>query len=105
MKSVLVVFLCIALSACSPKQEQATAKRSESATIIVPNAGPVSSDPAKPEAAAPQFASEPPAQIAALTMKVDAVLNSHRFRRIAFSIGWRLDVVDQPRPLQVVRKP
>jgi hypothetical protein len=68
LKSVLVVFLCIALSACSPKQEQATAKRGESATIIVPTSGPVSSDPAKPEAAALQFASAPPAQIAALTM-------------------------------------
>ena len=75
MKSVLVVFLCIALGGCSPNQEQATAKRGGSANITVPNAGPVGSDPPKPEAAAPkpeaaalQFASEPPAQIAALSM-------------------------------------
>ena len=67
MKGALVVVLSMALSACSPNQEQATPKRAAPADSAAPKAASVSSDSLKPAAGPPQFVNTPPEQIASLS--------------------------------------
>jgi hypothetical protein len=67
-EGALVVVLSVALSACSPNQEQAAPKQVTPTDGSAPKTGSASSDSPKPAAGPPQFVSTPPVQIAPLSI-------------------------------------
>ncbi len=105
MKDALVVVLSMALSACSPNQEQATPKKVAPADSSAPKAESVSSDSLKPASGPLQFVSTPPEQIASLSTteggkcSIDSVSNKesdtgwivHRDEIITVG-GWVFDM-------------
>jgi hypothetical protein len=88
VKRALFVAVSIALSACSPNEEQASPKRVAPADHTASKAGSVISDSLGQEAGSPQFVHTPPAQIASLSIAEGGKCSIDSINSKESDIGW-----------------